>query len=415
MVQDVYKTEFFESAVKMGFYGLDRGGLLGKKDNVRKYWEDLFTKLFVLPALCQLRKTRDQLRIVDMGCGSGEGFELLTHVPYVPHHEPPRSGFLLWRGDIRQYVGLDISPAMIEQGCENYKGHDNVMFRQHDLSQGFPLLTDEPFDFYFSSYSSMSHLTEAQLQTLAEQIFKHASPGACVLFDMLGRYSPEWPTYWGRSNKEMLPYNMAYLLPPESRSPQNIEWYQLSYWTAAELRELVRQAANRIGRKINVHVADRSILIGRHMETGQFGANIQMLRSQVNRLFDRDYRGEVSQLRVDIGRIRGLSELPAEVTQRVARYCDYWNRIVNLLEALMHSRNNLVQHSIESAQAEVPELTEDMKMLTWLYRSSSRFPVADFWASVMGPQVACVLRNLEMNLGEGLGCGHGLLAMVQLD
>jgi len=53
-------------------------------------------------------------------------------------------------------------------------------------------------------------------------------------------------------------------------------------------------------------------------------------------------------------------------------------------------------------------------MLAWIFRNAARFPVVDFWASVMGPQVACVLRNLEFLLPRGLGCGHGLLCVVEI-
>jgi len=54
-------------------------------------------------------------------------------------------------------------------------------------------------------------------------------------------------------------------------------------------------------------------------------------------------------------------------------------------------------------------------MLAWLYRNADRFLVVDFWASVMGPQVACVLRNLEFSLPQGLGCGHGLFCVVEVE
>ena len=30
------------------------------------------------------------------------------------------------------------------------------------------------------------------------------------------------------------------------------------------------------------------------------------------------------------------------------------------------------------------------------------------------PQVACVLRNLEMELPPGLGCGHSLMCIVEV-
>jgi hypothetical protein len=32
----------------------------------------------------------------------------------------------------------------------------------------------------------------------------------------------------------------------------------------------------------------------------------------------------------------------------------------------------------------------------------------------MGPQVACVLRNIEMSFLPGLGCGHGLFCIAEI-
>jgi hypothetical protein len=84
---------------------------------------------------------------------------------------------------------------------------------------------------------------------------------------------------------------------------------------------------------------------------------------------------------------------------------------VDTLEALIHHDNGRVKQLIESSDE---TLAEELKMLAWLYRNADRFPVADFWASVMGPQVACVLRNLEMELPEGIGCGHSLMCIVEV-
>jgi len=59
-------------------------------------------------------------------------------------------------------------------------------------------------------------------------------------------------------------------------------------------------------------------------------------------------------------------------------------------------------------------LVEDLKMLAWIYRNAERFPVTDFWASVMGPQAACVLRNLDLSLSPALGRGHSQFCLVNI-
>jgi len=68
---------------------------------------------------------------------------------------------------------------------------------------------------------------------------------------------------------------------------------------------------------------------------------------------------------------------------------------------------NILSHS-------APLLAEDLEMISWLYKNAARFPVADFWASIMGPQIACVLRNCEMNYPDAFGCGHGLFCVVEV-
>ena len=95
MADETYKTEFFETAVSLGFYGADTSGIFGKKDNVRKYWEDMFIKLMLRPFIEKLLEKRDMLRVVDMGCGSGEGFKLLTHIPVGVKVEGIEKGFLI--------------------------------------------------------------------------------------------------------------------------------------------------------------------------------------------------------------------------------------------------------------------------------------------------------------------------------
>lgn len=411
MQHNPYRTEFFESAAKMGFYGLDRSGLSGKKDNVRKYWEDTVTKLLIRPALEQLSRGRQRLRIVDLGCGSGEGLELIAHVPYPERPEPPFGGFLLHRGSIEEYVGLDVSPGMLDQARRNYASHDNARFLQHDLSGGFPLLGEPPFDFYFSSYSSLSHLTAEGLQRLMVQVFGHIKQRGYVLLDLLGRLSPEWPSYWWRSCHEMLPYNMAYLLPPEQRVAENLSPYMVCYWDAHELEQTLQLAAAKAGRQVSLEIVDRSVLVGRHMETGLFNGCPGEARYQVNRLFDRGYRGNMDKLRLDLPFLADYQAAHPQAAERIRQYVSLWNWVIDLVDALLKNDEVKVRRLIESAQ---PSLSEDLRMLTWLHRSRDRFPVADFWASIMGPQLACVLRNIEMTLGKGLGCGHGLLCLVEV-
>lgn len=406
------KTEFFEAAVRMGYYGLEKGGLFGKKDNVRKYWEDISVKLCVTPFIEQLLKEKKQLRIVDLGAGSGEGFELLTHIPIGLEHHSDKKFFLMDPENIEEYLGIDISPAMIEQGRCNYEDRPNVSFEHGDLSEGFPVKDEKPFDLYFSSYASLSHLSHDELFNLTCELLKHAREGSIIVYDLFGRFSPEWPVYWSADCHVMLPYNMAYLQKPQERKRQKAEPFPVTFWASHELEALFRKASETTGRAVAIdEMRDRSIFVGRHIDTGLFNNKPQELRWAVNCLFDRDYRGQLPHLSPDLSYLEGLRDSQGQEWRRIRAYFDDWMAVISIYEALLHSDDGFVRKLIESSR---PDLSEELKMLAWLYKNASRFPVVDFWASVIGPQIACVLRGLEFMLPRGLGCGHGLFCIARV-
>ncbi|MFA6598937.1 MAG: class I SAM-dependent methyltransferase [Ignavibacteriaceae bacterium] len=404
------KTEFFETAVLQGFYGVDKGGLTGKKDNVRKYWEDISIKTAIRKSILDLRNHKEKLRIVDLGCGSGEGYELLTHIPPVNKTTIQRD-FLLTDSDIQVYLGVDISPSMIKQGKDNYKGKDNVQFLEGNLAADHSFLNKGPFDIYFSSYSSPSHFTDTEIRDLIESIFKSNTDSFMLALDLFGKFSPEWPQYWNQKNVDLLPYNMSWLYPTDTHEETKPENYSVRFWGAEEIRDLIAEIALKNNRQATVKCIDRSILVGRHMETGFYNQHPQNLRFEVNKFFDRDYRGAVGHLQADISYLDFLKESHPLEYRRISYYDNLWNTTISFLDALMNKKKTPAAEILERAP---DELKEELHMLQWLDGNSSRFPVVDFWASIMGPQVACVLRNLEFGLPEGLGCGHGLFCTIDV-
>ncbi|MCL5029004.1 MAG: class I SAM-dependent methyltransferase [Bacteroidetes bacterium] len=404
------KTEFFETAVMLGFYGTEAGGLYGKKDNVRKYWEDFSIKDLLKPVILELLDRKDNIRITDFGCGSGEGFELITHIS--PKERPTKKDFLLSPEQVEYYLGIDISQAMIKQGSAIYSTKKNIGFVQADLSKEYPFLNEQPFDLYLSTYSSPSHLTGDELKKLIEKVLIHSQGKSYLILDLFGKFSPEWPCYWEGQKEEMLPYNMSWLHLPAVLKPEEVESYYVKYWDSESLLGVINNIAGKLNKRVKITTKDRSIFVGRHADTGFYNSHPQSLRYQVNRLFDRDYEGRIEALKADFSFLDSYKNNYPEVWDRIKSYQDNWNTVVNLCGALIENNNNLVKELIESTDV---ELSEELKMLTWLYRNSQRFPVDNFLASVMGPQLACVLRNLEMNLPEGIGCGHGLFCIIEIN
>ncbi len=408
------RTEFYESAVSMGFYGREDSGLTGKKDNVRKFWEDVFIKLVTRPFIENRPNDDKKLRILDLGAGSGEGFELLTHIPSSNPSQSSAKDFVIKKSDIELYRGIDISPAMISQGRANYSDYGNVSFSYANLEDGLPaeVLKDRPYDLYFSSYGSLSHLHPESMEKLMEQIFKHGNNGSILLFDIHGKFSPAWPKHWAES-KTFLPYTMAYLLPGDKRKEEKVEWFNLCYWSPDELKAMLNRAAGKAGVNINIlYLLDRSIFVGRHIDTGLLSTKSMQYRYQVNRLLDHGYRGEVEHLKVDLSHLDKYKDINPKVWDRLTDYCHKWNKIIYLLEALMNSQDKKVKDFIENTNIEL--MSDDLKFITWLYRNADRFPVVDFWASLIGPQIAVILRNIEMSYSEGVGCGHGLICGLEV-
>ncbi len=403
-------AEFFDIAAQQGFYGLEYSGLTGKKDYVRKYWEDIAIKLTIRSSIQKLLTKGSDIRVIDLGCGSGEGFELLTHIPVNQPLSPGKQSFVLSSDQI-SYTGIDISDSMIQQGRKNYENLNNVRFEHADLNRGFPLKDEQPFDIYFSSYSSLSHFAPQKLKMIVEEIFDHAKSSAVIVFDLIGKYSLEWPRYWNE-NSPMLLYNMAYLMPPELREKEPIQWYDVCFWTPSMLSQMLNAAAKETETCMQVvRCIDRSIFVGRHMETGLFGAPRFNYRYQVNHLFDHEHREEIEHLSIDLNWCAGLEKVQPEVWSRLCDYKEKWNCIIRLVEALLHDNNSIVSNLIETTSQDI---SGELKFLTWIYRNAHRFPAVDFWASIMGPQIAMILRNIELSFEPALGCGHGLLCVVEI-
>ncbi|MFA0784088.1 MAG: hypothetical protein YYHSYBAR_002479 [Candidatus Fervidibacter sacchari] len=400
----------YQKAVLIGAYDRPPDGLFGKFDNVRRFWEDAVLRKslrdFLKPFLHYKRSQFSRLRIIDLGCGPGAGYDLLT--------SPHRGGPIVFdEAMISVYKGVDISPDMIAKAQERYQGNPKCCFVIADLNDGLPLDDHEPpYDLYFSSYGSLSHLPDESLRRLLGEICAHMGERAVFVADVLGRFSYEWQCYWDEpeDGQRMRTYSMSYLYPPELRE-QMTERFPIRFWGGEELDRFITETVEHCGVKIvRKELRDRSILVGRHMDTGEFNPYAQPIRSVVNSLFEPNRRTDLTQLLFDYR----PHPLHPDLNNFFERFQLAWNAVVAAALDELHCSHYTAWLGVESALEPLPEpVHQAIHMVRTSIRHSHLFCFDDPIANFVEPQLAYALRQLEQSLQQGLGCGHSLLAFYE--
>lgn len=414
---DVSGTWTYSETVARGLYERNQGGLFGKHDNVRTYWEDELTRLTLRSHIrertvaCTAAGRR--LRVLDLGCGSGQGYELLTRIRQSDLSLEDAQRFVLTPEQLELYLGVDLSDHMVAQGRHNYQQVPHVRFEQLDLREGLGRVARErPFDVYFSSYGSFSHLGADELRTCLRGIARHAAPGSLAVLDVMGRFSPEWPGYWDAQDEadKVRPYSMSYLFPEHERRSGEIERFPLRFWSGAEVRELCAAVARDTGVAIEVvELLDRSIFVGRHVDTREYGTCLPRLRSLVNRLYEQNVRTHLEQALVHYEPVPGHDDLNAFFT----RLSQCWNTVIEFAQTrLAGTRIDLVE--MPGWRDFPPALQMALVTMDRIVDSVAWIDVGDVRANIIEPQLAYVLRRMQARLQEGRGCGHGLLAVLKI-
>lgn len=397
-------------------------GLLGKYDNVRRFWEDQLTGLFLRPALNDLmsRKTRDmqRIRILDLGCGNGDGYDLIMD---VNTKDPGIYEFItaaITPERLQTYVGVDINEELLSQAHVCYGTNPKMNFQREDLSDGLPegVVQHEPFDLYFSSYGTWSHFHDEQAVKLVADIAKHAPDRALFVGDWLGRYSYEWQDLWDApiDQEYFMDYRISYIYPEEERDKVDVASFPLRLMCQDEIQSIIDMAEKEAGcRIVPVKYFDRSILVGRHLETGDYNPNCPRLRYNINSLFEGYTRTDLESLIVDYVPRKGYDALN------------------NFFESFFMASNTLVRFTIEllagydaenGVNGPVPEilpfypgpLKEAMHSMRRVIEGVGWLPWGDVRANVIEPHLGYSLRKLEMELQTGIGVGHSLCGIFEI-
>lgn len=411
----------YSQAVGTGQYERT-SGLTGKYDNARRFWEDQVTGIFLRPALNDLmdkkRERLERVRMADLGCGSGDGYDLLMGITTRDAGMYEYINAAITEDMLQAYVGLDINQDLLAQAREVCGDNPKTHFVAGDLTQGLPpvLAQREPFDVYFTSYGTLSHLHDEQCARLFADICRHAPDGALLIGDWLGRYSVEWQDLWHHPPDEeyFMDYRISYIYPEEERDQVEVDSFPLRLMTKDEVLAVVSEASAQAGVEIEIcGFLDRSLLVGRHMETGDYNANCPRLRGAINSLFEGYTRTDLESLLADYVPRPGFGHL----NSFFENFFMSTNALVNYTIALLANYDS--EKGELGARPEVlpyyPEpLKEAMHTMRRVIEGVGWVPWGDVRANVIEPHLGYSLRKLEMDLQPGTGMGHSLICVLKI-
>jgi hypothetical protein len=266
------------------------------------------------------------------------------------------------------------------------------------------LRRQRPFDLYYSSYGSFSHLSASGMRRLLLDIAAHARPGALVVLDLIGRLSIEWPRYWDarREADKVRDYTMNYLYLGNRAAMDAAEHFPIRFWTGAEVRRLARACGFDV-----VEQVDCSILVGRHVDTREYNPNAGQWRRAVNSLHQDFRRTDLRALRIDPA-LAGRHPTATPVLQVLI---SAWNTLVDFTRRRLEGPVPVIDlpgwdsfpAPLQFALMAMDRVVADAQ---WMHYGDPR-------ANSIEPQLGYMLRWLELGLQRGEGTGHSHLALLR--
>ncbi len=404
------EMDAYNEALSTGQYEKP-AGLLGKYDNVRRFWEDEELALYLWPFLKRLleqrRKRGEKVRMLDLGCGSGDGFELITSIKSSESLSSQHNTAAMDSDMLGFYTGIDLNEGLLRQAQAIYGNRQNMVFVREDFNK-FDLSAEEPYDLYLASYGTLSHNDDEQSIQLLSNIARHSKDGAIIVIDWLGRYSYEWQTLWTNDfeQKQWMDYAISYIYQDGEASQQELSYFPLRIMGRKEVLSIYRQAKKKSGGCIVLRkLADRSSFVGRHMDTAQYNEHCQPLRCVVNRLFEPNVSTDLDEVLIHYVPRSGFPEVNT-YHQRLS-YC--WNYLITYTKALLDEG----EPAPTPAETPLP-LKQSLGAMRKIATVAERMKIGTPRTSLVEPQLGYCLRELEMRLQQGQGCGHGLVAIFEV-
>jgi len=411
----------YSQAVNTGTYDKS-SGLSGKYDNVRKFWEKQITSIFLRPALNDIverkRKKLGRIRILDLGCGSGDAYDLIMN---VTTKDPGIYDYItaaITPDNLKEYVGVDVNEDLLAQAEEYYGNNPKMRFIRGDISSGLPdaVSAEEPFDLYFTSYGTLSHFHDEDNAKLIADICRHAPAHALFVGDWLGRYSYEWQDLWHHpvSKEYFMDYCISYIYPDEKRNRTDVSAFPLRLITRDEIMSVIDRASQEAGVEIRpLAFYDRSIFVGRHLDTGDYNKHCPPLRSHVNSLFEAYVRTDLESLLVDytprknFDHLNNFFEMFFMSCNALVKYTIELLSAYDCEKGVLHATPEIFPYYPEPLKKVMHTICRVTEGVGWLKHGDVR-------ANVIEPQLAYSLRELEMDLQPGTGVGHSLAGIFEI-
>ena len=415
----------YTEAVQSGLYA-KKTGLVGKYDNVRRYWEDEITRHFIYPHLKRLlqhcRAKLRRLRIMDLGCGSADGLELLMGIRDRDAGLNQTEVDLLAPDILGGYLGIDLNDELIAQAKVLYGHRPKIRFCKADFTKGLAFLDEEgPFDLYFSSYGTTSHHNDLRtLERLLVDIVQATEEYSVVVCDWLGRYSYEWQTLWtdDLSQHCNMNYVVSYIYDKQERQQRQDELQHLTLrlMSRPEIEHVLATVERETGVAVRpLTFFDRSIFTGRHMDTADYNPHAQPTRHAVNSLHEMNVRTDLNSVLVDYVPKPGF----AFINQFFEQLQMCWNTLVQyvgeLIDSYDVSSRSVAPYLKEIPGSFPPALREMMKRMHSVVEGVGWLGLGLPRENVIEPQLGYALRYLVMKLQPGQGYGHGLVGIFEVN
>jgi hypothetical protein len=201
-------------------------------------------------------------------------------------------------------------------------------------------------------------------------------------------------------------YVISYLYSEDGTSKQSLTHFPLRIMGRSEVLQIYKRVREELNDNITLlKLADRSSLVGRHMDTAQYNQHCQPLRGLINSLFEPNLANNLDELVVRYVPRAGFDE----VNDYYQRLTECWNYLVLSTKALLEQ--DTPPEAPPRAPVIVKRALSTMKRIT---RVAASIKIGHPRADLVEPQLGYCLKEIEMGLQRGLGCGHGLVAIFKI-